>query len=74
MRKTRPFLLPAEANIAASRVLRALIRSKQPAITATDCQLDFERRYPDLCERYHLSEELLRNEFRSALKDRLGGR
>jgi hypothetical protein len=74
MRKTRQFLLPAEAhiapaevNIAVGRILLALTRSKVPAISAAGCQREFERKYPELCERYHLSGEFLRTAFRSVL-------
>jgi hypothetical protein len=54
-------------NIAVGRILLALTRSKVPTISAAGCQTEFERKYPELCERYHLSLEFLRTAFRSAL-------
>jgi hypothetical protein len=77
MPSPRKFTLPDPAAIAANwiislavlEILRALVRSKPAAITAADCQREFERKYPELCERHHLSGEFLRSEFRLALRN-----
>jgi hypothetical protein len=45
----------------------ALMRSKVPTVSAAGCQREFEREYPELCERYHPSGKFPRRAFRSAL-------
>jgi hypothetical protein len=80
MPSARKFILSDEANtaddwiisLAVLEILRALVGNKRAAITTADCQREFERKYPELCERHHLSGEFLRAEFRLALRGQFG--
>jgi hypothetical protein len=64
---TEAHITPAEADIAVGRILMALMPSKVPTVSVADCQSEFEREYPELCERYHPSGKFPRRAFRSAL-------
>ena len=70
----RQFLYPAEVSTQMSKVLRSLVNSARPAISADNCRREFQTKYPDMCVRHGLTEDELRAAFQEALRCKFGGR